>query len=167
LRPRWARHLGDDIDAPADEAAPVHWRALPEMTDAPALPSGLKRLSDVVKAPPALARRLSMVGIVDKAEGARLQPSLKPGQRLVSTQKATCGAGTATPPQLMRQRQQRSGWPSATGWAHFRPKAPKPLPRRRKPALPSTRCAKQVKLAETAERDSRQAWREATAAVDM
>jgi chromosome segregation protein len=86
LRPRWARRLGDDIDAPADEAAPVHWRALPEMTDAPALPSGLKRLSDVVKAPPALARRLSMVGIVDKAEGARLQPSLKPGQRLVSAE---------------------------------------------------------------------------------
>ncbi|MEP5392167.1 MAG: chromosome segregation SMC family protein, partial [Anderseniella sp.] len=78
--------LGDDIDAPADEAAPVHWRALPSLDDVPPLPQGLKRLSDVVKAPSALARRLNLVAVVDKADGAKLQASLTPGQRLVSVE---------------------------------------------------------------------------------
>src|SRR5690606_14250906 len=31
-----------------------------------------------------LRRRLDQIGLVDKADGARLQPQLRPGQRLVS-----------------------------------------------------------------------------------
>jgi len=77
--------LGDDLAAPTDPAAPAHWFGLPDYTDAPPLPPGLRRLSDHVTAPPALARRLNQIGVVATvAEGERLQPALRPGQRLVS-----------------------------------------------------------------------------------
>ncbi len=80
-----AAALGDDLDVPIDEAAPVHWRALPPL-DAPApLPRETRPLSDFITGPAALARRLSMTALVDGEERARaLQPSLKPGQRLVT-----------------------------------------------------------------------------------
>jgi chromosome segregation protein len=41
-------------------------------------------LSHYVKAPPELARRLAQIGVVERADGARLAATLKPGQRLVS-----------------------------------------------------------------------------------
>ncbi len=53
-------------------------------TPATPLPHGVKPLSDFVKAPAALARRLSMTGVVFPDQGAALQKQLKPGQRLVS-----------------------------------------------------------------------------------
>lgn len=76
--------LGDDLDVPADEAAPVHWRTLQALTDAPALPGSAKSLAEFVDAPPALARRLAQVGVVEPGEGKSLQGALKAGQRLVS-----------------------------------------------------------------------------------
>ncbi|MDE2229010.1 MAG: AAA family ATPase [Alphaproteobacteria bacterium] len=77
--------LGDDLAAPTDPAAPTHWFGLPDYADAPPLPAGLARLSQHVTAPPALARRLNQIGIVETiAEGERFQPELRPGQRLVS-----------------------------------------------------------------------------------
>lgn len=76
--------LGDDLDAPLDEEAPLHWRDLPPLGDAPALPAGAEPLAQYVDAPPALARRLSQVGVVDAATAAELQSALRPGQRLVS-----------------------------------------------------------------------------------
>ncbi|HEX4533042.1 MAG TPA: chromosome segregation protein SMC [Rhizomicrobium sp.] len=78
-----AAALGDDLQAPLDEAAPHHWRDLGD-AELPALPSGVQTLRDVVDAPPALARRLSMIGLVGEKEGRNLQNSLKSGQRLVS-----------------------------------------------------------------------------------
>lgn len=78
-----AAALGDDLQAPLDEAAPHHWRDLGEFEHA-ALPDGAKPLSDFVQAPAALARRLAMTGVVFPDQGKTLQPSLKPGQRLVS-----------------------------------------------------------------------------------
>ena len=77
--------LGDDLDVPADEAAPVHWRTLGALATPPALPAGAQPLADYVNAPAALARRLTQVGVVDPARGADLQAQLGPGQRLVST----------------------------------------------------------------------------------
>ena len=78
--------LGADLNAPDDAQAPVHWLELPPLTDAPALPDGTIALAGVVRAPHSLGRRLSQVGVVaDRAEGARLQPKLAAGQRLVST----------------------------------------------------------------------------------
>ena len=77
--------LGDDLSAPADEPAPVHWRTLAPLSDAPSLPYGAEPLIQYVRAPSALARRLSQIGVVADAEtGARLAADLKPGQRLVS-----------------------------------------------------------------------------------
>ncbi|MEX2449675.1 MAG: chromosome segregation protein SMC [Rhodospirillales bacterium] len=96
--------LGDDLSAPADEPAPVHWRTLLPMADAPALPAGAEPLSDYVRAPAALHRRLSQIGLVaDSETGARLAADLKVGQRLVSRDGAlwrwdgyTVSAGAAT-----------------------------------------------------------------------
>ncbi|MGE3872135.1 MAG: chromosome segregation SMC family protein, partial [Parvibaculaceae bacterium] len=76
--------LGEDIDASADEAAPVHWRGLPPLAASEPLPDGAEPLTRFVTAPPALARRLSHIGIVSRALGQALQSELKPGQRLVS-----------------------------------------------------------------------------------
>ena len=77
--------VGEDIEAPIDEAAPIHWRNLPPMTDAPALPFGATPLSQFVQAPPAMARRLAQIGVVDDSETAkRLSADLKVGQRLVT-----------------------------------------------------------------------------------
>ncbi len=96
--------LGDDLDVPTDEAAPVHWRTLAPRDDAPALPAGATPLSNYVKAPAALARRISQVGVVDEEDAARLMGELAYGQRLVSISGAlwrwdgftvTAGAETA------------------------------------------------------------------------
>ncbi len=76
--------LGDDLDAPVDQTAPMRWAgAGPDPSD-PALPEGVAALSQYVKAPAELARRLAQIGVVDRADGARLSAELKPGQRLVS-----------------------------------------------------------------------------------
>ncbi|HEX3754765.1 MAG TPA: chromosome segregation protein SMC [Rhizomicrobium sp.] len=81
-----AAALGDDLRAPLDEAAPHHWRDLDSGDGFPAapLPDGSRPLSDFVKAPAALFRRLSMTGLVFPDQGAALQKQLAPGQRLVS-----------------------------------------------------------------------------------
>ena len=76
--------LGDDLDVPADEAAPAHWKTLGPLSDPPALPGGVSALADYADAPAALARRLSQVGVVEADQGVRLQGELKTGQRLVS-----------------------------------------------------------------------------------
>ncbi|MBK19860.1 MAG: chromosome segregation protein SMC [Rhodospirillaceae bacterium] len=77
--------LGDDLNAPTDEAAPIHWRALSPFSAPDSLPSGAVPLSNVVSAPRELARRLSQIGIVDtEATGNALAGKLTQGQRLVS-----------------------------------------------------------------------------------
>ena len=76
--------LGDDLDAPADEAAPAHWSVAPGPGQDPVLPPGAEPLAAHVAAPAALARRLAQIGVVSRAEGKRLSARLLPGQRLVS-----------------------------------------------------------------------------------
>ena len=77
--------LGDDLTAPADAAAPVHWHGLPDYPERLPLPEGAVPLADHVIAPPLLARRMQQIAIVDDAALAEaMQPALKPGQRLVS-----------------------------------------------------------------------------------
>ena len=76
--------LGDDLDAPVDASAPMHWSKVdPDAAD-PALPKGAEPLAKFVKAPAQLARRLAQIGVVDRATGGKLAASLKSGQRLVS-----------------------------------------------------------------------------------
>jgi len=84
-----AAALGDDLNAAIDPHAPVHWsklgRSTPDHSEKPLpLPNGARILSEAVKAPPELARRLSMIGIVTREVGDRLAAKLQPGQRLVS-----------------------------------------------------------------------------------
>jgi chromosome segregation protein len=79
-----AAALGDDLQAPLDNSSPHHWRDLGAFDFDPNLPPGAKPLDEFVKAPPALARRLAMTGLVFPDQGTGLQSQLKPGQRLVS-----------------------------------------------------------------------------------
>jgi chromosome segregation protein len=77
--------LSEDLSAPVGGASKRRWadRADVQASDA-ALPAGVRRLSDVVTAPAALARRLAQIGLVDAIDGARLTAQLQVGQRLVS-----------------------------------------------------------------------------------
>jgi chromosome segregation protein len=83
--PALAAALGDDLTASLDPAAASHWRdGLGQPGTGPALPAGCRPLAEVVEAPPALARRLTQIGVVDPSAGDALQSSLAQGQRLVS-----------------------------------------------------------------------------------
>jgi chromosome segregation protein len=81
-----AAALGDDLLGGDDPARPSFWNGLGAKPDpsAPALPAGCRPLAELVKGPPALARRLAQVGLVESGEAGRLQGSLAQGQRLVS-----------------------------------------------------------------------------------
>lgn len=76
--------LGDDLEAPIAPEASIHWRGLDVAAEDQALPADAEPLVMHVEAPPQLHRRLRQTGVVARADGARLQPHLKPGQRLVS-----------------------------------------------------------------------------------
>jgi len=76
--------LGDDLDASTDMAAPAHWALSGNGEADPPLPAGVQPLADLVNAPAALRRRLRQIGLVERADGARLRSALAPGQRLVS-----------------------------------------------------------------------------------
>ncbi|TAL29877.1 MAG: chromosome segregation protein SMC [Phenylobacterium sp.] len=79
-----AAAFGDDLDASLDPAAPAHWGG--REAPAPRWPEGVTPLGPLVKVPGPLAARLSYVGLVDRADGDRLQEQLTPGARLVSKQ---------------------------------------------------------------------------------
>ncbi len=76
--------LGDDLDASTNTSAPAHWTEIDGEFAPQPLPPGVQSLGSLVKAPPALQRRLSQIGVVLRGEGRVLLPLLKPGQRLVS-----------------------------------------------------------------------------------
>ncbi|HEX3710617.1 MAG TPA: chromosome segregation protein SMC, partial [Pseudolabrys sp.] len=76
--------LGDDLDAPVDRSAPMHWSAVDADAGDPALPEGAEPLSAYVQAPAQLSRRLAQIGVVTRDAGTRLAGGLKAGQRLVS-----------------------------------------------------------------------------------
>ena len=79
-----AAALGDDLDAPTAQDAPIHWRTNASGTADPALPAGVEPVMAHVAGPPELARRLKQIGLVRNQDGANLQRLLKAGQRLVS-----------------------------------------------------------------------------------
>ncbi|TPK95076.1 chromosome segregation protein SMC [Mesorhizobium sp. B2-4-12] len=80
--------LGEDLDVPLDRSAPAHWGESQIQPGDAALPEGTRSLASVVRAPAQLARRLAQIGIVEAADGRRLQALLAPGQRLVSREGA-------------------------------------------------------------------------------
>ena len=77
-----AAALGDDLNAALDRRAPAYWGGA--QTPAPSWPKGAQSLAEVVLAPAELAARLALTGLVDRADGERLQAELSPGMRLVS-----------------------------------------------------------------------------------
>ncbi|HWP27378.1 MAG TPA: chromosome segregation protein SMC [Xanthobacteraceae bacterium] len=76
--------LGDDLDAPTDRSAPMHWMGAAIDPSDPPLPEGAEPLSNHVKAPSELARSLAQIGVVARSDGPKLAAKLKAGQRLVS-----------------------------------------------------------------------------------
>ncbi|WP_372604282.1 chromosome segregation protein SMC [Actibacterium sp.] len=77
--------LGDDLRNPEVAAdAPSGWAELPGYNPAQTLPDGVKSLANHVSGPAVMTRRMGQIGLIDAADGARLQAQLKPGQRLVS-----------------------------------------------------------------------------------
>ena len=76
--------LGDDLDAPIDASAPMHWSNVGAQSGDPTLPEGVEPLARYVKAPTQLARRLAQIGVVERAAGEQLAATLQTGQRLVS-----------------------------------------------------------------------------------
>ncbi|KPP90595.1 MAG: chromosome segregation protein Smc [Rhodobacteraceae bacterium HLUCCA08] len=77
--------LADDLRAPAVGAeAASGWVELPGYAKPQTLPDGVQALTNVVSVPGVLARRMAQIGLVEAADGSRLQADLKPGQRLVS-----------------------------------------------------------------------------------
>ena len=85
LRRGAGRGFGGRSDREPRAPAASHWRSdLGEGGAGPALPAGCRPLAEVVKAPPALARRLAQIGVVEAAAADTLQPTLAQGQRLVS-----------------------------------------------------------------------------------
>ncbi len=158
--------LGEDIEASSNEGAPTFWRGLPPLGDTAHLPGDAQSLAQFVKAPPALARALSHIGIVSRAVGAALQPQLKPGQRLVSVEG-----------DIWR-------WDGFTSAADAPSAAAKRMAERNrlaqveddmKAAIAASEIAKtEFEKSHTAvdqgqknERDKREAWRAATAALDV
>ena len=76
--------LSDDLRAPEmTGAARSGWTVLEQYDPPQALPAGVLPLATHVGAPAVLDRRLAQTGLVDAADGARLQGLLLPGQRLV------------------------------------------------------------------------------------
>ncbi|MEE9544511.1 MAG: chromosome segregation protein SMC [Rhodospirillales bacterium] len=109
--------LGEDLTAPADEQAPVHWRTLAPFSAAPSLPKGVEPLSSHVKGPKVLTRRLSQIGVVANEEAAMLvSEKLSQGQRLVSRDGGlwrwdgfTVSAGAATAAAARLEQRNRLG----------------------------------------------------------
>ena len=75
--------LGDDLEAPENIEAAIHWTSLKPLDENPSLPKNVEPLADFVRGPATLARRLAQVGVVESG-GAEMQNTLRPGQRLVT-----------------------------------------------------------------------------------
>ncbi|MBR73020.1 MAG: chromosome segregation protein SMC [Rhodospirillaceae bacterium] len=96
--------LGDDLQAPADKNAPIHWAIPSQKLVLSDLPHGIEPLSKFVVAPNELSKRLSQIGVINEHEGSDLRNSLLLGQRLVSREGSlwrwdgyTVKAGASTP----------------------------------------------------------------------
>ncbi|MFC3208595.1 chromosome segregation protein SMC [Aquamicrobium soli] len=157
--------LGEDLDAPLDRSAPVHWGESAVQPGDPALPEGVQSLAEVVSAPAELARRLAQIGIVEQGEGGRLQGLLAAGQRLVSREGALwrwdgfCASADAPTAAALRLAQKNR-------LAELDAKAVEATRtlRAAEEALASAENA--LRQAGEAERESRQGWRDAQHRLD-
>ena len=162
-----AASLGDDLEAPISDDAPLRWRTHPAGTDVPLdppLPEGAEPLSLYVEAPPELMRRLRQIGVVTEAIGTKLQKSLAPGQRLVTREGAlwrwdgfAAAAGGVTPAaQRLAERNRLSGLLKAEEKARTRLS---------QLAEAETAALEAATAAEDQEKALRATWRETQAAL--
>ncbi|MEO5322079.1 chromosome segregation protein SMC [Mesorhizobium sp. CC13] len=152
--------LGEDLDAALDPAAPVHWGDMGPADAALKLPQGVRSLAEVVRAPRQLARRLAQIGVVDAADGSRLQLLLAPGQKLVSREgalwrwdgfTASADAPTAAAQRLAQKNR----------LAELDAEAVEATQRVRAAEEALARAEAAVRAGTEAERLARQAWRDA------
>jgi chromosome segregation protein len=96
--------LGEDLTAPLDTAANIHWAALSPLGSPPAAPDNAEPFERFVSGPDVIRRRLQFISVVENnAAGDALAKTLQPGQRIVSKDGAlwrwdgyTVRAGTPT-----------------------------------------------------------------------
>ena len=77
--------LADDLRAPelvGDGRS--GWATMPPYDADQPLPEGVEPLAAQVEVPEVLRRRIAQIGVIGRTDAARLQPLLRPGQRLVS-----------------------------------------------------------------------------------
>lgn len=79
-----AAALGDDLSAALDQAAPMHWSDMTSAGASNTLPADAVSLSNFVKAPPQLSRRLEAIGVINADRGESLLRELNQGVRVVS-----------------------------------------------------------------------------------
>ncbi len=107
--------LGEELTSALNPGAARHWRELPAFDPVPALPACGTPLSTFVQGPPALARALSQIGLVETdQDGTDHQSNLLPGQSLVARSGAiwrwdgyTIRAGTPTQAAVRLQQRNR------------------------------------------------------------
>lgn len=107
--------LGEELTSALNPSAARHWRELPAFDPVPTLPLGAVALGGLVQGPPALARALSQIGLVDNDDFGQIhQSDLAPGQVLVSRAGAiwrwdgyTIRAGTPTAAAVRLQQRNR------------------------------------------------------------
>jgi chromosome segregation protein len=107
--------LGEELTSALNPGAARHWCELPPFDPAPRLPECAEPLSAYVQGPPALARSLSQIGLVENEQnGHDHQSNLRPGQSLVSRSGAiwrwdgyTIRAGTPTQAAVRLQQRNR------------------------------------------------------------
>ena len=107
--------LGEELTSALNPGAARHWRELPGFDPVPALPAGATPLAELVQGPPALARALSQIGLVENdQEGLRQSVQIAAGQSLVSRAGAiwrwdgyTIRAGTPTQAAVRLQQRNR------------------------------------------------------------
>jgi chromosome segregation protein len=80
--------LGEDLDSPLDRSASAYWSDSVFIHEAGDLPKGATPLSNHVRAPAQVQRRLSQIGVVSASDALALIAQLRPGQRLVSREGA-------------------------------------------------------------------------------
>ncbi len=165
-----AAALGEDVDASIGGDGPRRWSGSEAQAGDPALPPGVEPLTDHVRAPDELLRRLKQIGVVDEDEGQKLAV----GQRLVTRDGVlrrwdgfvSTGSGAAAAERLIRanrladlQRQLPELETAVEGASGERDQAARDVERWR------FEGDEQRKAASAAEREVREAERAADAAA--
>ncbi len=77
--------LADDLDAALETDAPIYWEKSTSSEALKTLPEGVRCMNEFVKAPEALAMRLSQIGVIfDDNDAESLAKKISQGQRLVN-----------------------------------------------------------------------------------